>query len=75
MEVEDNPYRIPDLLPDEYHELLSEYETFYDWCHKDMTLKQRELSGRVLEKLRQADNDHVCLDEVQEGGTNEARQT
>jgi hypothetical protein len=64
LEVEDNPYRIPDLLPDEYHELFSEYENFFEWCHKDMTPKQLEVSGRVLEKLRQADKDHVCLDEV-----------
>lgn len=69
MEVVDNPYRIPDLLPDEYNELLSEYENFVEWSHKEMDARQKELSGRVLAKLRQADIDHVCLDEIQEGGT------
>lgn len=72
--MEDNLYSVQ-LAPDEFHELISEYENYVEWCHKDMTPPQQALAERVLEKLRQADNDHVCLDEVQEGGTNEARQT
>ncbi len=68
MEVEDNPYRIPDLLPDEFHELLSDYENSYEWRHKGMDERQKVLAQRVLAKLRQADENHVCLDEVREGG-------
>jgi hypothetical protein len=68
LEVEDNPYRIPDLLPDEFHELLSDYENSFAWRHKGMDERQQELAQRVLAKLRQAGKDHVCLDEVQEGG-------
>ena len=62
--MEDNPNRVPDLLPDEFHELLSEYETFVEWSTKSMTDEQKALVDRVLSKLRQADEDHVCLDEV-----------
>ncbi len=69
LEAEDNPYRIPDLLPDEFHELLSDYENSYAWRHKSMDERQQELAQRVLAKLRQADTEHVCLDEMQEGGT------
>ncbi len=69
MEAEDNPYRIPDLLPDEFHELLSDYENSYAWRQKGMDERQRELAQRVLAKLQQADKDHVCLDDMQEGGT------
>ncbi len=69
MEAKDNPYRIPDLLPDEFHELLSEYENSYAWRQKGMDERQRELAQRVLAKLQQADKDHVCLDDMQEGGT------
>ncbi len=69
MEVEDNPYRIPDLLPDEFHELLSDYENSYQWRQKGMDEREQELTQRVLAKLRQADENHVCLDEVEEGGT------
>ena len=65
--MEDNPYRVPDLLPDEYHELFSEYETFVEWSTKSMTDEQKALANRVLSKLRQADEDHVCLDEVDQG--------
>ena len=67
--MEDNSYKVPDLLPDEYHELFSEYENYVEWAQKSMTEEQKELSGRVLKKLHKADEDHVCLDEVQEGGT------
>ena len=70
--MEDNPYKVPDLLPDEFHELISEYENFYEWCHFLVTPKQKELAERVLEKLRQADENHVCLDELEEGESNHA---
>ena len=53
-------------MPDEFHELLSEYENYVEWCHKGMTPRQLELSSRVLEKLRQADATHVCLDEIEQ---------
>ena len=66
MEAEDNPY-IVKLRPDEFNELLSEYETFVEWSHKDMDTRQRELAERVLAKLRQADAEHVCVDELEEG--------
>ncbi len=69
MEAKDNPYHIPDLLPDEFHELLSDYENSYEWRQKGMDERQKELAQRVLAKLRQADENHVCLDEVEEGGT------
>ncbi len=69
MEAKDNPYHIPDLLPDEFHELLSDYENSYAWRHKGMDEREKALAERVLAKLRQADKDHVCLDEVEEGGT------
>ncbi len=61
--LEDNPY-IVELKPDEFHELLSEYENYFEWCHKGMDARQRELAERVLTKLRQADAEHVCLDEM-----------
>ena len=67
MEGTDNPYRIPDLLPEEFHELLSDYENSYEWRHKSMDERQKALAQRVLAKLRQADREHVCLDEVEEG--------
>jgi len=35
------------LLPDEFHELLSEYENFFYWCQKTMTPEQKELAERV----------------------------
>ena len=60
--MEDNPYTVK-LAPDEFHELLSEYENCWEWCEKSMTDKQRELAGRVLDKLRAADATHVCVDE------------
>ena len=63
MEVVDNPYRIPDLLPDEFHELLSDYENSYEWRDE----RQKALAQRVLAKLKQADRVQVCLDEVEEG--------
>ncbi len=69
MEAKDNPYHIPDLLPDEFHELLSDYENSYAWRQKGMDEREKELTQRVLAKLRQADENHVCLDEVPEGGT------
>ncbi len=63
--MDDNPY-IVYLKPDEFHELISEYENYVEWCHKDMDTKQRALADRVLAKLRQADTEHVCVDEMQE---------
>lgn len=68
METQDNPYIVV-LLPDAFHELLSDYENSYAWRHKGMDERQKELAQRVLAKLRQADENHVCLDEVPEGGT------
>ena len=68
MEAEDNSYRIPDLLSDEFHELLSDYENSFAWRQKGMDERQQELAQRVLVKLKQADREHVCLDEMQEGG-------
>ena len=61
--MEDNPYNVI-LFPDEFNELLGSYENFVEWCKKEMTHEQFELSARVLEKLRQADATHVCVDEV-----------
>jgi hypothetical protein len=61
--VEDNPYVIEPLAPDEFDDLLGVYENYVEWCEKSMTDKQRELSSRVLERLRQADATHVCVDE------------
>ena len=72
--MEDNPYRVPDLLPDEFHELFSEYENYVNGVTRGCT-NNKELSGRVLKSSGRQTTDHVCLDEVQEGGTNEARQT
>jgi ribosomal protein S24E len=60
--VEDNP-SIVTLLPDEFNELLSEYQNFFDWNKKKLDIRQRELAERVLAKLRQADAEHVCVDE------------
>ncbi len=68
MEANDNPYHIPNLLPDEFHELLSDYENSYEWRQKGMDEREKALAQRVLTKLRQADKEHVCLDEIQEGG-------
>ena len=60
--MEDNPY-IVNLKPDEFHELISEYVNYVEWCRKDMDTRQRELAERVLAKLRQAGAEHVCVDE------------
>lgn len=62
--MEDNLY-IVELLPDEFHELLSEYENFVEWCGKSMSHEQKELAERVLKKLHEADATHVCIDEVE----------
>ena len=64
--MNDNPYSVT-LLPDEFHELLSKYENYVKWWHKDMPPQQLELSGRVLDKLHKADATHICLDEFQAG--------
>ncbi len=56
--MEDNPY-IVHLAPDEFHELLSEYENHWEWCEKTMTDREWELARRVLEKLHEADATHV----------------
>jgi hypothetical protein len=56
-------YFVP-LLPDEFHELLSEYETYVEWSMKSMTVTQKEVTERVLKRLHEADATHVCLDEV-----------
>jgi hypothetical protein len=47
--VEDNPY-IVYLTLDEFHELISEYENYVEWCHKEMDTWQRALAERVLAK-------------------------
>ncbi len=60
--MEDNLY-IVRLRPDEFHELLTDYENSVEWRGKSMTDEQRALSSRVLEKLHQADFAHVCVDE------------
>ena len=65
--MEDNPY-IVELAPDEFHELLSEYENYVEWSQKHMDTRQKEVSSRVLAKLRQSDTAHVCVDDIQEGG-------
>ena len=49
-------------LPEEFHELLNEYENYVEWVHKSMTEEEKELSTRVLEKLHEADATHVCID-------------
>ena len=50
------------LLPEEFYELLSEYENFVEWAKKSMREEEKELSTRVLEKLHEADATHVCID-------------
>ena len=62
--MEDNLY-IVELTPDEFHELLSEYENFVEWCRESMPHGQKELAERVLKKLHEADATHVCIDEVE----------
>jgi len=64
-ERKDNPYLVS-LDPEEFHELLSAYENFVEWCWKDMTDEQQALAKRVLNRLREADATHVCLDEIDE---------
>ena len=59
--MEDNPYIVL-LKPDEFHELLSEYENYVEWAKKSMTEVEKGLSTRVLEKLHEADATHICLD-------------
>ena len=63
--MEDNPYDnsyIVELDPEEFHELLSEYENYVEWAKKSMREEEKELSTRVLERLREADATHVCID-------------
>jgi hypothetical protein len=50
------------LLPEEFHELLSEYENYVEWVPKSMREEEKELFARVLAKLQEADATHVCID-------------
>jgi hypothetical protein len=50
------------LLPEDFHELLNEYENYVEWVHKSMTEEEKELSTWVLEKLQEGDATHVCID-------------
>ena len=60
--MEDNLY-IVTLVPDEFHELISEYENYVEWSLKSMTDAQKAIAERVLKRLYEADTLHVCLDE------------
>jgi phosphomevalonate kinase len=60
--LEDNLY-IVTLVPDEFHELISEYENYVEWSLKSMTDEQKAMAQRVLKRLHEADTLHVCLDE------------
>jgi hypothetical protein len=51
------------LLPEEFRELLNEYENYVEWVPKSMREEEKELSARVLEKLHEADATDVCIDE------------
>jgi hypothetical protein len=58
------------LLPEESHELSSEYENYVEWVHKSMREEEKELSTRMLEKLQEADATHVCIDALDKGERN-----
>jgi len=57
--LEDTLY-IVKLEPDEFHELLSEYENFFEWYGQSMPQEQKELAQRLDHYLTLAGDS--CVD-------------